>query len=189
MKVLLPEAWRSLRYHEKQSALWRSRHRFIGVAAGRGSGKTEIARRKIVVSLAIKKLWPDPMYFYALPTYKQARRVAWRKILGLMPKDWIVEKNETDMMIRTKFGSMLFVVGMDKPQRIEGDQWDGCIIDESSDQKPGSFALSILPALSHRKGWCWRIGVPKRVGIGASEFRKFCFEDADEYYTWSSEDI
>jgi hypothetical protein len=47
----------------------------------------------------------------------------------------------------------------------------------------------VLPALSHRNGWCWRIGVPKRVGIGAYEFKQFFFENAEEAYTWPSEDI
>lgn len=184
----LPAAWFSLRHHEIQSKLWHSRARFIGVAAGRGSGKTLIARRKIVRVTADRKPW-RPMYFYALPTYKQARRVAWRPILDLVPKGWIKSINITDQMIEMQNGTLLFVVGMDKPQRIEGDQWDGCILDESSDQKPGSFDLSVLPALSHKNGWCWRIGVPKRVGVGASEFKRFCLEQADEFYTWPSEDI
>jgi hypothetical protein len=84
---------------------------------------------------------------------------------------------------------------MDKPQRIEVTQWDGGVIDEASDQQPKIFDLSIRPALSHRKGWCWTIGVPKRFGIGAADFKKKFFdaqkgEDPDVLsYTWPSEDI
>src|SRR3990172_5005399 len=170
----LPKAWLQLRYHEKQSQLWRTSQRFIAVAAGRGSGKTELARRRIIRYLAVAKSWQRPLYFYALPTYKQAKRVAWRPLLDLIPKVWIKgQPHETDMRIETIFGSILYVVGLDKPQRIEGDQWDGGIVDESCDQKPGHFERSILPALSHRNGWCWRIGVPKRAGVGASNFKTF----------------
>lgn len=187
---MIPEAWTRLRFHDKQSKLWRTRERFVGVAAGRGSGKSEIARRKVVRVLADRKPpGSNPMYFYGLPTYKQARRVAWKPILRLLPKSWIKKINHTDMFIETVFDSTLFVVGLDKPQRLEGDQWDGGVLDESCDQKPGTFGLSVLPALSHKNGWCWRIGVPKRVGIGSVEFKEFCFEKADEFYTWSSEDI
>jgi hypothetical protein len=103
------------------------------------------------------------------------------------------------MRIETVFGSTLYVVGMDMPARIEGDQWDGCVLDESCDQKPGSFGRSVLPALSHRNGWCWRIGVPKRVGCGAVEFHAFCKQGVQptsqpsgaehESYTWPSADI
>lgn len=77
------------------------------------------------------------------------------------------------MSIETIFGSTLYIMGMDKPQRIEGIQIDGAVIDECSDQKPGTFSTSILPTLSHRNPWCWRIGVPKRNGTGRIEFRAF----------------
>lgn len=137
------------------------------------------------------------MYFYALPTYKHARRVAWRPILDLFPPDWLKgQPHEGEMRIDTVFGSTLYVVGLDKPQRIEGDQWDGGIIDESCDQKPGHFSRSILPALSHRNGWCWRIGVPKRSGVGSHEFHDFFTAggkpgegNEHESYTWPSSDI
>lgn len=199
---MLTDAWSELRPHRLQALLWRTRARYIAAACGRGSGKTELARRRVIRYLPVKKSWPDPLYFYALPTYKQARRVAWRPILNLIPKDWIKGRpNEVEMRIDTIFGSTLHVVGMDQPARIEGTQWDGGVIDESCDIKPGAFARSVLPALAHRNGWCWRIGVPKRVGVGAQEFKEFCKSGAPpgtswrdstcmhESYSWPSEDI
>lgn len=176
--------------------MWNTKARYVAAACGRGSGKTELSRRRIVRFLAVPRPSPEPMYFFALPTYRQAKRVAWTKIVSLIPTDWLArEPNSSNMEIRTTFGSWLFVVGLDKPQRIEGDQWDGCIIDESSDVRPGAFGLSVLPALSHRGGWCWRIGVPKRVGIGAIEYKAF-WDAADagalpdaEAYTWGSRGI
>lgn len=170
---MLTPSWTPLRYHPLQAKLWRTKAQFVAVAAGRGSGKTELARRRVVRYLAVKKEHPDPIYFYALPTIKQAKRVAWNKIINLIPRDWITKVNITDMTIATIFGSTLYVVGMDQPQRIEGDQWDGGVIDESCDIKPKAFDLSVLPALTHKKGWCWRIGVPKRHGIGSRDFKRF----------------
>jgi hypothetical protein len=189
--------WSQLKHHSVQSELWRTKKRFALVAAGRGSGKTELARRRIVRYLPIVKPWSDPMYFYALPTYNQAKRVAWEEIKKLVPKHWLAgEPKDGEMLIRTIFGSSLYVVGLDKPQRIEGNQWDGGIIDEFSDQRPGVFDKSVRPALSHKTGWCWMIGVPKRFGIGAVEFKdkfyKYLDPQADPdfgSYTWSSEDI
>jgi hypothetical protein len=85
------------------------------------------------------------------------------------------------------------VFGMDKPHRVEGDQYDGGVLDESSDQRPGSFDKSVRPALSWREGWCWRIGVPKRTGCGAQEFKKTCEKWAGgedtETFTWPSWDV
>lgn len=185
--------WTPLRYHETQQKLWNCRSQFVAAVAGRGSGKTELARRKIVMSLAQKKPWPNPIYAYCLPTFAQAKRVAWKPLLNLVPKNWIKKKgiNVSDMSIETIFGSTLYVVGMDKPQRIEGLQIDGCVLDESSDQRPGTFDLSIIPMLIQRSGWCWRIGVPKRAGIGRSEFKAFFERGQQEGFSfwWKSADI
>lgn len=191
---MITTSWTKLRPHAVQSALWRTTKRYAAVPAGRGSGKTELARRRVVRMLPLKKPWSDPLYFYALPTFGQARRVAWKPLLKLIPKEWIKDVNKSDMVIETVFGSSLYILGLDKPHRAEGVQWDGGVIDESSDQRPGVFETTFLPAFSHRNAWCWRIGVPKRSGIGAADFRRFYqkgLEGDDEIgaFSWPSEDI
>lgn len=187
--TFLTPAWTPLKPHPVQSAAWRTKARFVGIYAGRGSGKTEIARRYLVRHLNVRKPWPDPQYFYALPTYMQAKRVAWKKIKALIPPHWIANLSESELWIETIFGSTLHVVGLDRPERIEGLQYDGGIVDESSDQKPGVFDLSIAPAMTHRDPFCWRIGVPKRFGRGATEFKRFCLETAQATYTWPSSSV
>jgi hypothetical protein len=192
---MITEAWTPLRFHDQQARLWRTRSRYVAVAAGRGSGKTELARRRVVRFLPVRKPWPNPIYVYALPTSAQAHRVAWREIKKLVPRHWIAgEPKESSMTIETIFGSELRVVGMDKPHRIEGDQIDGIVLDESCDQKPTAFNLTVSPMLTHRDGWCWRIGVPKRYGIGAKDFKSFFDagmrgEDNIESYTWPSSSV
>lgn len=175
----LPERWMPLALHPVQDALYHCQARFVAVAAGRRSGKTEHAKRRLVMSLPLKKPWSDPRYFFAGPTQKQAKLIAWEDLLALVPDEWLDggrygrAVNRTELCIRTRFGSELHVVGLDKPSRIEGVAWDFGIIDESSDVKPGAFGRSIRPALADRNGGCWRIGVPKRVGCGAQEFHQF----------------
>jgi len=134
------------------------------------------------------------MFFYAGPTYNQAKRVSWWSLKALVPPDIIAKSSDGELKIETIFGSELHVVGLDKPQRIEGNQWCGGVIDESSDIKPGAFARSVRPALMHYEGWCWRIGVPKRFGVGAREYREVFEkglrgEAGYESYTWPSWDI
>lgn len=190
-----PKSWKKLRYHPGQWAAITSKARFINLFCGRRSGKTELAKRKMVLSLTQRKQWPKPLYIYAMPTYRQAKKVAWKDFLELIPKDWILEQNVMDLWIKTIFGSELYVVGMDTPQRVEGLGYDGVVVDEACDHKPGSFDLSIGPALADRSGWCWRIGVPKRTGNCSEECKlEFdrgydpAFPDI-ESYTWKSSDI
>jgi hypothetical protein len=190
----ITERWTTLDPHPVQTALYRTKKRFCAVYAGRGSGKTELARRRCVRMLCVEKPWPDPKYFFGLPTRDQAHRIAWPALKALVPPEWLAgPPSESNMTIKTVFGSQLIVFGMDKPHRIEGDQYDGGVLDESSDQRPGSFDKSVRPALSWREGWCWRIGVPKRAGCGAQEFKKTCekWKDGEdtETFTWPSWDV
>lgn len=143
------------------------------------------------------------MYAYGMPTYSQAERVAWPELKLLVPKEWVAHNgiSESKLTITTVFGSSLHIIGMDKPMRAEGVQWDGFVIDEACDHKPNSLNLSIMPALTHRDAWLWRIGVPKRVGASAREFKEFFDAGAApgaatldssielESYTWPSSSV
>lgn len=171
--VSLGEHWFKLRHHPVQAAAYYSRAKYAAIVAGRGSGKTLLARRRIIRALPVQCPYPDPIYFYALPTRAQAERVAWEPLKQMVPKPWIADISESKHCITTVFGSKLYLLGMDRPERAEGVQWSAGVIDESSDQKPGHFTKSLLPALSHRCRWLWRIGVPKRNGPGAASFKDF----------------
>lgn len=194
---MLTPAWTPLRPHKTQEELWHCNKRFIAVPAGRGSGKTEIAKRRLVRCLPMGKPWPDPRYFYGAPTSDQAKMIAWQHLQDLIPKSWVAPNGIDKSMLRivTVFGSELRIIGLDRPQRIEGVMWDGCVLDESCDLKQGVFDRSVLPTLTHRSGWCWRIGVPKRQGPSAKEYRAF-YDDAcagtlpeSAGFSWPSSDI
>jgi len=192
---VLPSSWSPFRWTPSQLQLLDSKKRFIGLACGRGSGKTEIAFRRLVIALGSPHECDDSRYFYCAPTNAQALRIAWDRLLDLIPKDFGPQEHRASQFIDTRFGARIYVLGMDVPQRFEGVQWDGGVIDEACDQHPGVFDRTILPALTHRRGWCWRIGVPKRYGPGASEFRRFCEEaQAQEIeeraaFSWPSSDV
>ncbi len=168
---MLVERWPQLRRHPIQAEVMTCLKRFLFIAAGRQSGKTELALRNLVMWLPVKKRWRRPQYFYSGPTLKQARRVAWDRLLELIPPHWIAGISLTDDRIKTVFGSELFLEGLDAPQRIEGQILDGGIVDENADVKPGTYARSVHGTLVTKRGWCWRIGVCKRHGVGADEFR------------------
>ncbi|MEE9615268.1 MAG: terminase family protein [Thermodesulfobacteriota bacterium] len=161
------------------------------VPAGRRSGKTELAKRKLITSLLIKKGWSDPRYFAAAPTRDQAKRIFWKDIKSLVPASWVKRVYESDLCIVTKFGSELWVVGLDKPQRIEGTPWDGGVLDEYANMKPTVWTENIRPALSDRGGWCWFIGVPE----GLNHYKELADYAREEggtqwgFYTWHSKDI
>jgi len=120
-------------------------------------------------------------------------------LINLIPPHWIAYDgiSQSELTIKTIYGSELFIFGFDKPQRIEGlTRVDGGVLDELSDIKPGTVDLSIMPTMVWSPdSWLWFIGVPKRFGIGAAEYRDRC-EKAEigelpdsEVFHWPSGEI
>lgn len=169
--------WYPLKDHPEQLALVAavpSGIRFPLAPAGRRSGKTERFKR-FVVKQASKV--PGP-YFAAAPTHDQAKKIFWQdlKMLALSavhPKP----PSESDRIIFLPNGSEIHVIGLDKPQRIEGVPWKGGGIDEFGDVKEGAWEENILPALNtvlplepDYRAWCWLFGVPE----GLNHYYELC---------------
>lgn len=187
----MPPRWRELRPHPEQKRLWTENKRFAVVPAGRRSGKTELAKRRLVAGLPEKKEWDDPRYFAAAPTREQAKRVYWGDLKDLVPAKWVRKVYETDLCILTKHGAELWVVGMDRPERIEGTPWDGGVLDEYANMKPGAWSENIRPALADRAGWCWFVGVPEGLNH-YKDLADYAGSGADSdwgLYRWKSSEI
>lgn len=139
----------------------------------------------------MKKAWSDPRYFAGAPTREQAKRIFWNDLKTLVPRKWIRRVYESDLCITTRFASELWVVGLDKPQRIEGTPWDGGVLDEYADMKPGAWTENIRPALSDRLGWCWFIGVPEGFNHykDLADYARSGVDNDWGFYTWPSADI
>ncbi|MCX5658573.1 MAG: hypothetical protein NTW19_02490 [Planctomycetota bacterium] len=181
-----------------QSRLFHDPTRFKIVPAGRRSGKTELAKRKLVLSLweSIGRGNRDARFFAAAPTREQAKRIWWDDLKRLTPRAWLEgPPRESELRLRTAWGAELCVIGLDRPQRIEGSPWDGCVIDEIADCRPGTWDSHLRPALADRGGWAWLIGVPDRDAPGQVEYKRM--HDAAAAgtapnwaaYAWPSTDI
>lgn len=156
-----PRRLYELREHPVQTELMRSPARFKVVPAGRRSGKTERAKRKIVQAACSPSPWDDPRYFAGAPTRDQAKAIFWADLKAMFRPETVVDVRETELTIVLAHGAEVSVIGMDKPQRIEGRPWNGGVLDEFANMKPGAWGENVRPALSDRKGWCWLIGVPE----------------------------
>jgi hypothetical protein len=139
--------------------------RFPVVPAGRRSGKTERFKR-FVAKQAMKHA--NEMYFIAAPTYGQVKKIYWADMKKLtLSATHHKQPSETELIIYMPNGSEIHLIGLDKPERIEGIPWTGGGIDEIADIKPNAWAENILPALNtvnperpNYRAWCWLLGVP-----------------------------
>lgn len=159
--AILTPRWEQLRPHAGQRAYWDSPHRFNVVPAARRSGKSEMAKRKLVMRAYLGSEFRHSRYFAAAPTRDQAKTIFWNDLVALVPKADLRDIRLTELAILLTNGSEIRVVGMDKPERIEGSPWDGGILDEYGNMKAEAWTVHVLPALADRHGWCDMIGTPE----------------------------
>lgn len=158
--------WYELKPVPEQIALVKSKARFIVIPAGRRSGKTERAKRRIIKECGRN---PNSLYFVAAPTYNQVKKIYWKDLKNLALSSILEKKpSETDLIIYFNNGTELHLIGLDKPDRMEGPSWNGGLVDECATVKKDAIQSSILPALETEdptkpniKAWCWFLGRPK----------------------------
>lgn len=190
--------WYALKDHAVQLALIRAVPdgvRFPLVPAGRRSGKTERFKRFLV-----KQASAVPgQYFAAAPTHDQAKKIFWDDLKALsLSAAHSKRPSESDRIIYLPNGSEIHVLGLDKPQRIEGIPWKGGGIDEFADVKPDAWEANILPALNtvnpsdpDYRAWCWLLGVPE----GLNHYYDLCMraeaggDPSFKVFHWKSAEI
>jgi len=188
---MLPSRWTELRWHPEQQRLLASEARWRVVAAGRRSGKTEMAKRRLVEAALDPPKVATPTFIAAAPTRDQAKRIWWDDLKSLSPRQWIRDISESELTIYYRTGSRLMVVGLDRPQRLEGIAIDGAVIDEIDECKPNVWTSSLRPALSTagRPGWCWFIGRPKGRRLLYDLYQNAAATPDWAAFHWTSSDV
>lgn len=191
--------WYKLKDHPVQLALMRAISegvRFPVVPAGRRSGKTERFKR-FIAKEAMRN--PDERYFVAAPTYTQVKKAYWAD-LKLLTMSSMHERppSESELIIYMPNGTEVHLIGLDKPQRIEGIFWSGGGIDEIADVKADAWEANIRPALDtfnptrpDYRAWCWLLGVPDGLNH-YYEMAQYAQNSGDpdwKLYHWKSSEI
>jgi hypothetical protein len=191
--------WYALKEHPVQRALVEAVEngiRFPIVPAGRRSGKTERAKR----FLSRQAMWyPEEKYFAAAPTYTQAKKIWWDD-LKLLTLSCVHERkpSESELKLFLPNGSEIHIIGLDQPQRIEGINWTGGVIDEIADIKSEALEANIMPALNtvdprrpFYRAWCWFIGVPDGLNhyYDMAEYARTSGDSDYGLFHWKSEEI
>ena len=185
--------WFPLRYHPTQKALYTTEARIAVCGAGRRSGKTERAMRKGVVEALRNSRYIDFRVAFMAPTRDHAKRIYWETVKALIP-EWAVRKvSESELTVYLWNGSLVQVIGMDKPARSEGTPLDFAFYDEAGDHRPETWPMHVQPALDTpgRPGRAWIYGVT-RPGGGFRELADRAKDPTVEdmaFFGWPSADI
>lgn len=123
--------------------------------AHRRSGKD-----KTCINIVAKKMLERVgTYYYLFPEYNQGRKVLWKGIgkdgmpyMDHFPKELIARKNETEMSLEYKNGSIFQVVGGDRINALMSSNPVGVVLSEYSLMDPNAWRF-LRPILAENGGW------------------------------------
>src|SRR5436309_12107299 len=109
-----------------QAQVFRCSQRFRVLVAGRRFGKTYLA----LVELCQAAWGPGRLAWYVAPTYKQAKRIAWKPLKEMTRPYWVRRPNETDLTISLTSGGTIALRGADQYDSLRGEGMDFLVLDE-----------------------------------------------------------
>lgn len=110
-----------------QFEIFNDKHRFKIICAGRRFGKSVLART-MILDWALKK--PDGVFWIVNPNYRQAKEIHWQELQKEIPKTWVLKKNETELSITLRNGSVISLKGAENPDTLKGRFLNGLCVDE-----------------------------------------------------------
>lgn len=125
----------------------------------RRAGKTVMCIADLIEK-ALRNPLEMPQYSYIAPTYKQAKKIAWR-YLKKIGAPVIKKTMESELSVELVNGAVIQLFGADNPDSLRGLYHDGVIIDEYGDTAPMLYGEIVAPAVADRDGWVVFIGTPK----------------------------
>jgi hypothetical protein len=165
---------------------WQPEARFRVGVCGRRFGKTFLGTEEIqrAYRLAVEQnVHPDNEIWYGAPSFKQAKRVFWRRLKRTFPRQWVAGKpNETDCSITTTTGHVIRIVGLDNYEDLRGSGLWFFIADEWADAKLLCWTEVIRPMLATSGGSALFIGTPK----GFNHFYTMFLDGCGKVAGWKS---
>jgi hypothetical protein len=140
-----------------QGIVFRSTERFRVLAAGRRFGKTYLA----LVELCRAAWGEGSVAWYVAPTYKLAKRIAWKPLKEMTRQYWAGKPNETDLRIELTCGGTICLRGADNYDSLRGDGLDFLVLDEYASIAPAAWSEVLRPALADKQGRALFVGTPQ----------------------------
>jgi phage terminase large subunit len=109
----------------------------------------------------IRELLRGRHYGHILPTYKQAKLVAWDKLKWYSSTIPGAVPNEVDLLIKYPNGSKLQLFGADQPDSLRGPAFSGLSFDEYSQHPPNIYSEVLSKALADHLGYAIFAGTIK----------------------------
>ncbi len=177
---------------------WQKTARFRDAVCGRRFGKTYLGKAEMRRAARIAMKWGvsvEDEIWYCAPTFKQAKRVFWKRLKQSIPNSWRDGKpNETECSITLKTGHVIRVVGLEHYDNLRGSGLFFVLIDEWADCPYEAWDEVIRPMLSTCKfeingekyhgGHALRIGTPKGFNHCYDTYQMGQDGDVQDHKSW-----
>lgn len=157
------------------------------VVGGRRSYKTERGKRYMTYCNTNSN---EKIFYCGAPTRIQAKDIFWKDLKALIPPFLIKTISESELLIETKYNSILKVIGLKEFKRVQGSRCHGVLISEFQECDPAVYTESFEPMLNDTGGFAILEGRP----LGKNHLFDFYNrgingEKGFGSYHWTAEDI
>ncbi|HET7207957.1 MAG TPA: terminase family protein [Terriglobales bacterium] len=146
-----------LTLREQHMEVFRSEKRFIVLVGGRRWGKTTLALCWLIRHACSSE---NQTCYFVAPTYKQAKRIAWRNLKRLVGPELIRAKREDELELELVNGSIIQLHGAGDADALRGVGLNAIVLDEYAQMGPEVWEAVVRPMLSDHKGRALFIGTP-----------------------------
>lgn len=95
------------------------------------------------------------------PTYRQAKMIAWKMLVNLIPTELVIKKYEVELRIILNNGSEICLKGCDNEESLKGVGISFVVLDEYAQMQANVWYEIIRPMLTDTLGRALFIGTPK----------------------------
>ena len=165
-----------------QTKVWDDPHRFRVVCAGRRSGKSVLAQLT-VIDWAVKNVGT---YWIVAPTYRQAKQIHWKGLQHYVPQAIIDKKNEVELSITLKNGSIIELKGAENPDALRGVKLRGLVVDEIASIRNWEWLWQevLRPTLTDYIAPALFISTPKGFNHFYNLYQEGQSTDGGDYRSW-----
>lgn len=149
----------TIKAHKHQYEVYTDKSRFRVICAGRRWGKSILAQL-VILNWALQS---PGLYWIVSPTYRQGKQIHWRGLQQTIPQEWIAKKNEVELSITLKNGSIIELKGSENPDNLRGVKLKGLVIDEIASIRNWDWLWSevLRPTLTDYEAPVLFISTPK----------------------------
>lgn len=131
--------------------------RFNVVVCHRRAWKT-VATILLLIIKALQEKWD---YWYIAPTYKQAKKIAWKMLEKFGNQIWWFTFNISELTCATPNWSTITLFWAENPDSLRWLDLKWVVFDEYAQQPSSIYSEIVFPMINANKGWVSWIWTPK----------------------------